>query len=169
MAEWAVRAGMSHAALKQEDLLLGGHRLVSVAAYGLPSSPSYAAIWHPVTGSPPRPRQLIESYSTAAPVDAGADLPPGVIPPLGQVAPTLVTATGDARPNGELGTATLWVYDVYGNDEDLPVRTTIITDSVNYLLGKIAGLRCISMPSGSIEKSTCSAMQARPPAFATSP
>ena len=101
--------------LREWDQHHAADALVSIAAYGRPSDPRYAAIWHTSTRAGGEPARFItESQPTNEPEEAKN------VATLAEwqysISPVLVTATGDLRSHGELGVATTWVYVLH----DLP-------------------------------------------------
>lgn len=76
--------------------------LVSIAAYGPPLAPLYAAIWWPAEA--PLVRHIEEQYDPSTPWT----------PESFGLRPRLVTATGDLRHQGQTGVSTTWVSDDVG-------------------------------------------------------
>ena len=139
--------------LQDLDDEYASHALVSIAAYGRPSDPRYAAIWHPSARAGGEPKRVIlGNVGAAEPPFAHDGLSLGG---MGMLVPLLVTATGDVRSNGELGVHTTWVFEAYPEDGLVaPRRRGIVASSLESLLEKLKALE-----SGEGERDGCGSVE----------
>lgn len=109
MIHFVAPRALSLSELEEVDELLKDWALVSIAEYGLPSNPRYAALWHD-TGTLQRPRTFVTAANSSEPLGALA---------FGSTTsePVLWTGTGDVSDKGEVGVHTTWVTRSYSSDD----------------------------------------------------
>jgi CubicO group peptidase (beta-lactamase class C family) len=137
--------------------------LVSIAAYGRPTAPCYAAIWHPSTRAGGEPGRTILGFPGAEPMEAYPFRPGGTLDLSSfgtNLIPLLVTATGDVRSHGELGVHTTWVFEEYpvGGRGKLapPPRRGIVAASLESLLERLGPFE---LGVGYGEREGCSSLE----------
>lgn len=134
--------GLTLDELRDLDAEHADDSLASVAAYGRPKNPRYAAIWHSSPGTK-RKRLILGVRTLAEPIKASAFGPRGEFDPFQlsgpRLAPILVTATGDLRSQGELGVHTTWVFETYERDGrgGFPKDRGIVSEKLDDLLTTI--------------------------------